>query len=208
MDTIPTTAARRHDWGARWRWLGHGRLGAANLLVLLCLGACGPSVSEPPKAQEWMLGVFSNRLPVDESDTNGVTQYHVYDDFKLDMLYFSSRHQVGEYRRVWEPRGDDAFAMFPAEEELDSGIISEYVIRPKEGASVECGPYEVIKFRRPGSSQPGPSSSPETIYRGAVCARAYDCTPPPDQPDACWGLDYTLEWCDEPPPPCEEEPDG
>jgi hypothetical protein len=203
MDTIQTTAARRHDGGARWRWLRRKGLGAAGLLALSCLSACGPNVTEPPKVQEWMLGAFSHRQPVDHSDTDEVIQYHVYDTLEVSALVVNINGLVSEFHRVWEPRGEDSFAMFPAEEELDSHIISEYLVRPEEGASVECGPYEVIKFRGPESSQPGAAPNPETIHRGAVCARPYDCTPPPDDPDACWGLAYTLEWCDEPPPPCE-----
>jgi hypothetical protein len=207
MDTIQTTAARRHDGGARWRWLRRKGLGAAGLLALSCLSACGPNVTEPPKVQDWMLGVFSNRQPVDQSDTDEITQYHVYDEFALDMLYFNGiRNRVGEYRRRWEPRGDDSFAMFPAEDEGTTAI-SEYLVRPKEGASLDCGPYEVVTVYGPESSQPGLQLSSDMMHRGAVCARPYDCTPPPDDPDACWGLAYTLEWCDEPPPPCEG-PDG
>ena len=139
---------------------------------------------------------------VDHSDTDEITQYHLYDDFALDMLYFNgiNNQAVGEHRRRWDPRGDDAFAMFPAEDEPGSTSTIEYLVRPKEGASVECGPYEVTKFR-----DSGVAPNPETIHRGAVCARPYECTPPPDDPDACWGLAYTLEWCDEPPPPCEDE---
>lgn len=205
MNAFPTAATQRR---ARWRCFRRGALVAADLLVLSCLGACGPSASEPPKVQEWMLGVFSDRQPVGHSDTDAVIQYHVYDTLEVSALVVNVSGPVSEFHRVWEPRGDDAFAMFPAEEELDSDTTAEYLVRPSEGASVDCGPYEVVTVRGPASDDPGPRPNPETIYRGAVCSRPYDCAPPPDDPDACWGLAYTLEWCDEPPPPCEDEPGG
>lgn len=205
MNAISRMTADGHHREASWRWFRRWGLTAAGLVALGCLGACGPSTNEPPEIQQWMLGVFSNHLPVDHSDTDEIIQYHVYDDFTVAMIFFNGiRNEVGEYRRRWEPRSDDAFAMFPAEEEPASGIISEYMVRPREGASVGCGPYEVIKFHVPTTSQPGPQPNPQTIHRGAVCARPYDCTPPPDDPDACFGFAYTLEWCDEPPPPCED----
>lgn len=201
MSSIPKTMVRR----SRWRWLGHGGLGTARLLMAAGLAACGPSVMEAPEAQPWMLGVFSNREPERSSDYGWVTQYHVYDDFELDMRNFNAAGPSSEHRRTWEPRGDNSFVMFPAEDERTS--ISEYLVRPKEGASLNCGPYQVVTVYGPQASQPGPQPNPETIHRGAVCVYPYDCTRTPDDPDACHGSAYTLEWCDEPPPLCED-PEG
>lgn len=200
MNAIPTTMTRRF----RGQRSGDG-LGVIGLLVVVGLSACGPSIDAPPEVQQWMLGVFSNRQPEGSSDYGYVTQYHVYDDFEVDKIDFNSGGQSSIRRRRWEPRGVDSFAMFPAEEERT--IISEWLVHPREGASLDCGPYDVVTIYGPTSSQPGPQPNPETIHRGAVCVYAYDCTPTPDDPDACFGFAYTLDWCDEPPPPCED-PDG
>lgn len=137
MALIPTTTGRRHEPGALSRWLRRNGSGAVRLVVLSCLVVCGPSIGAPPEVQQWMLGVFSSHQPVNSSDTHVVIQYHVYDTLEVSALVVTVNGPVSDFRRVWEPRGDDAFAMFPSEEEPGTTAVSEYVVRPEEGASAE-----------------------------------------------------------------------
>jgi hypothetical protein len=175
----------------------------AATVAVLCLGACGPDVDEPPQAQDWMIGLFSSREHGEHGDSSSVLQYHVFDSFELDLVGVRANgpEDASVLRRTWEPRGDDAWAMFPNEK--DHEIILEWMIQPKDGAPAECGPYEVVTVIGPGGDYPGPQSNPDPLYRGAVCPRSQECPPDAEDPDNCGELGFVYEWCDEPPSPCE-----
>lgn len=168
-------------------------------------GGHPPDVAEPVEVQPWMLGVFSNREPEELTDYPGVQHYYVYDNFEIVTMNVSRGldDPTDVKRRKWEPRSEDSFAMFRGEDELSS-VVTEYLVGPKAGHSSKCGPYEVVTIRGPESSNPGPQPNPEIIIRGAVCQRIVPC--PEDTDDGTEGCGgYAMEWCDEPPPPCEDE---
>ena len=192
------------------------RASAPAALMLIGLTACGPNVEEQPTVQEWMLGTFSSREPEAWTENSAVQHYRFLEGMEAERFTSWGCGSEADYvaSRTWEPRTSDSLAMFPQEGEAGLMHVLEYIVRPEPGASVACGPYEVIEVRRDGTTAP---YSP--IIRGEVCARDYPPCPHP-VPEDCEGhLWEPTERCgwpcggselvqqDEPPPGCEDPSD-
>jgi len=162
-----------------------------DLVILLCLGACGPDVEVP--TQGWMLGTFSSSEPhlaVPPPVSADVVQYHVSVGEDIHVIWFSSDTVVSESRGPWEPLDENSFAVFP-DPQADPGDVDEWRITRTN----ECGPYSVDEH-----TDEDRWLDVAPWYRGEVCVRpATDCGP-----EGCVPSTYEYYWCTAAPPPCEE----
>jgi hypothetical protein len=155
------------------------------------LAACGPRVPEIEDPPDWMLGVFS----LDPGSDTGVANFHVHADGSLDVYVSDGSGQPPMYQstRLWHMEDDETLVhtpLLPQEEHW----AREY--RVTQGPS--CGPHP--RFRRFGSDREIRSGE---WVRGARCLYF---GPPPEVEEGCdpCEREWWIDWCDEPPPPCDE----
>jgi hypothetical protein len=153
------------------------------------LAACGPRVPEIEDPPDWMLGVFS----YDPGGDWGVPQFHVRPDGTLDVYMSDGREEQPEYlsTRTWHLEDDDTliYSNLP-----DSSWAREYAVT----RGPACGPHP--HFDRFGTDREIRNGA---WVRGALCLYF---GPPPEGEEGCdpCEREWWIDWCDEPPPPCDE----
>lgn len=163
-------------------------MSVTRVLVIIAAGmlatACGPKA---PEEEEWMIGVFSVGQDSGCTASDKKHQYHVNEDRTfVDLSVGVDGPTDWEQHYRWEPRGENTFAVLPAEGEESVGESREWIIT-RSGA---CGPYSAREIWPSGDA-----GSDRSLVRGAVCVLrgGGNC------------VDYSLYYCDGEPEPCEEE---
>ena len=156
------------------------------MALLFALLACGPEVAAESR---WMLDTFSNRPAGYLSNNCGVSHYEFLEDGTfIDGGVDCDNNFVELQRLTWERLDADTI-----EVALPSGDLEALRVRPGE----HCNVIEIVGVRDGVALE----NAPSVYVRGAVCqGRAAPCQPEGSQCES-----YVTVWCDEPPPPCEED---
>jgi len=158
-----------------------------SLIVLLFMSAaCNPEVAEE---SDWMLGTFSNVGAGYRSNSCGVGRYEILEDGTfIDGGVDCDNDPVEPKRLTWERLDENTIEIA-----LPSGDFEAMRIR----LGKHCNVIEIVSVRD------GVALADFALeyVRGAVChERTGPCEPEGSQ---CEG--YITVWCDEPPPPCEDD---
>ncbi|MBZ5714662.1 hypothetical protein [Nannocystis pusilla] len=151
-----------------------------------------------PEVGTWMLGVWSDEAVNIDTNDCSVTHLKIDADGKAYRGGFRCGSTAPTYDEayVWEPDGEDAIVM-RAEDDANASAwripLGTNMLTQRQ----ECDLLVTVPI-----VDGELSDNPRVTYvRGAVCTRAYtSCPGGAGNCDA-----YKTVWCEEPPPPCEDE---
>ena len=176
--------------------LTHKLLGTAVLL----LGACGPERGD----DDWMLDTFSQSRGAGNIDTNSALGKFTFepDGTGTRTSIGSCGSDVDDYPFIWERRDGLTIAIvpYPGEEFVFNTNEEEWRFTPTGVCSLTGG-VEEIQWQE---IQDGQVVLDALVFRGDVCLERFEPSPE-DCPPGYECDDCRTVWCDEAPPPCEEE---
>jgi len=160
------------------------------LLASFVFFACGP---EAPHVNR-LIGTYSSRGAVYSTNDSSVVHYEILDDGRFTIVSVGAdageqcnnvRGTATEYS--WKPYGEDEIEVsFP---DRAMGGVEAWRISRGGACSMR------VRLVQEGKV----STNFQEYTRGAVCLAVPTCLPGP----ACSGCN--LVWCDEPPPPCDDD---
>ena len=158
----------------------------ALLALLGVTTVCGPEVAQE---STWMLGTFSSS-GVNMRNLSGIAHYEFRED---GTLIFSGIAHYGEVEiepveYTWERLGPDLIEVHLPE---PYGAVDRWRFSPGK----QCDYIRISRYA--GENEPSDSS----LHRGKVCLGPAGGPCPSGS-----NCDSTITvWCDEPPPPCDDE---
>jgi hypothetical protein len=157
---------------------------------LLAVALSGCSKVEADAESDWMLGTFSARYPGDSTiGLASVGHYEFLEDGTLKEVAVvgcqaNQEEPVREYK--WRRDGDQRVIVDVPPP--DNEVFQSWIIIPGE----DCNSVQVHMI------QDDEVEATITLWRGAVCLWEL----PPCEAGSCPSC--VTDWCDEPPPACEE----
>jgi hypothetical protein len=156
-------------------------------LVAALLSACGPQARDDG---DWMLGTFSDPGPgLRSAGPIGLRHYEFHDDGTLSVIGVTECGDNNEELRFeaeWVQQGQDEIVVeLPEEDAIDAWLITP---------APECGSVQVEWL------QEGAVENTTSWTRGIVCTRELPACAEGTSCESCETV-----WCDEPPPPCDDQ---
>lgn len=171
---------------------------AAIVALVLGMAACGPErrAAEDDAADDpdvpWLMGVFTRQAVGTSFSTRFSTQYEfreggegvVWENGQNGM----SRRPSADPNLRWEAQGPTRVRV----EQLEQRGGNPFIVAPTSNCN-ELRRGDVVNMIEPSDGE-----LLEQLYRGELCVTS--------SPEAIGGQ-YEFDYCDAPPPPCDEQPD-